>query len=130
MTDARTSAKGAPEPDDRTQAVPTADSEPPATPATTAALAVHRHRWYDEWPIYLVLLGVASGLAVVASNHFRRGSGLIALSLLLAAVLRAVLPESRAGVLVVRSRWIDVLTTGFLFVVLAVLVLTVPPPSV
>jgi hypothetical protein len=82
-----------------------------------------------EWPITLVLLGVVCGLLVVASNHFRAGTVVIALSVVLAMVLRGGLSERRAGLLVVRSRWVDVFTMGLLGVSLTVLALVVPPPD-
>jgi hypothetical protein len=56
----------------------------------------------------LVLLGAAFVYLIVEPGHWRRGSGVIAVATLLAAVLRAVLPQSRAGLLAVRARWIDV----------------------
>lgn len=46
-------------------------------------------------------------------GHWRRGSSVIAAALILAALLRAVLPKRSVGALAVRSRWFDV---GFLLV--------------
>jgi hypothetical protein len=60
-------------------------------------------------PYLLVLCGVAAGLAVVATNHFRRGSMLIAASVFAGALARLLLPERLAGMLAVRRRWVDVL---------------------
>jgi hypothetical protein len=57
----------------------------------------------------LVVLAAAFGYLLVAPGHWRRGSGVVAVAMLLAAVLRAVLPPARVGLLVVRARWIDVL---------------------
>ena len=82
-----------------------------------------------EWPITLILLGVAVSLLVVALNHFRRGTVLLALFVLLAAALRLVLPAREAGLLAVRSRLIDVLTLGSLGAGLLFFALIVPPPS-
>jgi hypothetical protein len=84
---------------------------------------------FREWPIALVLAAVAVSLFVVAVNHFRRGTVLLALSVLLAAVLRLVLPAREAGLLAVRSRLIDVLTLGGLGAGLLFFALVVPPPS-
>jgi hypothetical protein len=75
-----------------------------------------------------VLLGVAAGLVVVATEHFRRGTVLLACSVLAGALLRAILPDRRAGLLAVRSRVIDVLVMGTLGTMLLVLALVVPPP--
>jgi len=85
-------------------------------------------RW-REWPITLVLACVALSLLVVAANHFRRGSVLLAASVLLATGLRLVLPARQAGLLAVRSRLLDVIALGGLGGGLMVLALVVPPPS-
>src|SRR4051812_32519368 len=66
-------------------------------------------RWLGQLPYVFVLCGVAAGLAVVATNHFRRGSMLIAAAVFIGALARLVLPESQAGMLAVRRRWVDVL---------------------
>lgn len=66
-------------------------------------------RWLSRLPYAFVLCGVAAGLAVVAANHFRRGSMLIAASVFIGALARLVLPESQVGMLAVRRRWLDVL---------------------
>ena len=85
-------------------------------------------RW-REWPIALVLVCVTVSLIVVAANHFRRGSVLLAASVLLATGLRLVLPARTAGLLAVRSRLVDVIALGSLGGGLMVLALVVPPPS-
>jgi hypothetical protein len=56
----------------------------------------------------LVVLAAAFVYLLVEPGHWRRGSGAVAAAVLLAAVLRAVLPQARAGLLVVRARWLDV----------------------
>ncbi len=88
----------------------------------------HARSWFREWPITIVLLGVAISLGVVVSNHFRRGSVLLAGFIVLAAALRLVLPSREAGLLAVRSRLVDVLVLGGLGAGLLVLALVVPPP--
>lgn len=80
-----------------------------------------------EWPIAVVLLAAAAAMVVVATGHFKRGSTLFAGAVLLAAALRAVLPTTSAGVLAVRSRWLDVLTAGVLGVGVLVVTLVIPP---
>lgn len=95
-------------------------------PARVAA--AHARRPLREWPVAIVLVGVAISLVVVVDNHFRRGSVLLALSVLLAAALRLLLPARVAGVLAVRSRVLDVLILGGLGTGLLVLALVVPPP--
>jgi multisubunit Na+/H+ antiporter MnhB subunit len=49
-------------------------------------------------------------------------------SVLLAAFLRLFLPEREAGLLVVRSRKVDVLVLGVLGALLALFAFWVPPP--
>ncbi len=66
-------------------------------------------RWLGQLPYAFVLCGVGAGLAVVATNHFRRGSMLIAAAVFIGALARLVLPESQVGMLAVRRRWLDVL---------------------
>ncbi len=85
--------------------------------------------WRREWPITVVLLAVASGLAVVAAGHFRRGTILLAASVVFAAWLRTVLPDARGGLLKVRGKRVDVVTLAVLGLGLTTLALLVPPPS-
>jgi hypothetical protein len=86
-------------------------------------------RFWREWPLLLVLAVVATSLAIVADNHFKRGTVLFALAICLAAFLRAVLPNGVAGMLQVRSRFVDVLTLAVLGGATLVAALIVPPPS-
>lgn len=55
----------------------------------------------------LPLLTVAVALAMAASGHWRIGSHLIGIAVLLAAGLRLVLPEQALGGLAVRGRTVD-----------------------
>lgn len=84
--------------------------------------------WWRQWPIVVVLLGVGIALALVAADFFRRGSIVLAGSVLLAAFLRLLLPDREAGLLVVRSRKVDVAILGVLGVLLALFAFWVPPP--
>jgi len=80
-----------------------------------------------EWPLAVTLGGVLAGLLVaVAFDRFRRGVVLIAAAVIFAGWLRALLPESRLGLLRVRSRRIDVASLFALGVGLLVLALAVP----
>jgi hypothetical protein len=83
-----------------------------------------------EWPFILVCLGVVAGLGVVVLlDRFRRGTLLLAASVILGAWLRALLPSPRSGLLRVRGRAFDVATMLVLGVALVVVALAVPPPS-
>lgn len=74
-------------------------------------------------PAALVLGIAAAGMLRVLTQHWREGAALLAGALLVAAVLRAALPDDRAGLLAVRSRVIDVvLYVGLGLVTLALAV--------
>lgn len=93
---------------------------PPATPAYVAVLALGG--------LGLVLMAVV-GWGQAAEELFRPGAGLVAASVCMAALLRGVLPDEHAGLLVLRSRRIDVLLYSTLGVAAVVLAIVVPPPS-
>jgi Protein of unknown function (DUF3017) len=63
-----------------------------------------------EAPFLTVLAIVAFAVIYLAAGptHWLRGSGIVSAALLLAGLLRAVLPQRRAGMLAVRGRWWDV----------------------
>ena len=84
---------------------------------------------FREWPISLVLLGIALSRVFVATDHFRRGSLVLAVSVVLATFLRLFLPENQAGMLAVRSRSVDVAVLAVLGVGLAIFALWVPAPN-
>ena len=87
---------------------PATPPPPPRTADSTRAARPAVPLWFGRLPYGLVLCGVAAGLAVVATNHFRRGSMLIAASVFIGALARLLLPESQVGMLAVRRRWLDV----------------------
>jgi len=88
-----------------------------------------RRSWLAQWPITVVLMGVGVAMALIAMDNFRRGSIVLSASVLLAAFLRLLLPDPDAGMLVVRSRQVDVLTLAALGVGLTVFTFWVPAPS-
>jgi hypothetical protein len=87
---------------------------------------VPRRRWRPpiiREPLIVVLAAVGVGLWLVWVHHPRKGLATIALALAVSAFLRLVLPPRDAGLLVVRSRLIDVtvlLVLAALVIVLAV----------
>lgn len=111
-------------PDEAPEALALAPVDAPDLGAPTT-----KQRWWHEWPLILVLGTAIAGLAVVADNHFKRGTVIFGCALLLGTFLRAVLPEERAGLLKVRRKWIDVATLGFFAVATVTLAVVVPPPS-
>jgi hypothetical protein len=67
-------------------------------------------RWINEqlaFLVVLVVLAAAFGYLIVEPGRWGRTSGVVAVAVLLAGVLRAVLPAGRVGMLAVRSRWFD-----------------------
>jgi len=73
--------------------------------------------------LMLVLAIALIGMQRILTAHWREGSALLGGALLVAAVLRALLPVDRTGLLAIRSKAIDVLfysAFGLVMVVLAV----------
>jgi hypothetical protein len=66
----------------------------------------------DQWPFAAVLLIVAVGLLRIVLYHWRDGTTLIGAGLMVAAVLRMLLPDARAGLLAVRKRRVDIVLYG------------------
>jgi hypothetical protein len=67
-------------------------------------------RWVvDQLAFLAVLLVLAAAFCylIVEPGRWGRGSGVISVGMLLAALLRTVLPVGRVGLLAVRSRWLD-----------------------
>jgi DUF3017 family protein len=61
-----------------------------------------------QLPLALVLTVLAAGMVTIALDHWRRGCGLVALSLIIAGAARLVVPRERIGLLAVRGRALDV----------------------
>ena len=75
-----------------------------------------RRRWTEEigryTPFVLVLAIAAAGIGLIFLYHWRIGSGLIGGSLLVAAGLRALLPEKQLSLIALRSKFTDILLYG------------------
>ena len=81
-------------------------------------------RWIAEqkaFLVVLVVLGAAFIYLIAAPGRWGRGSGVVAVAVLLAGLFRSVLPTERVGMLAVRSRAVDVVT----YLVLGGLILAV-----
>lgn len=85
--------------------------------------------WLRQWPITVVLAGVVVAMILIAMDSFRRGSVVLSASVLLAAFLRLLLPDSDAGMLAVRTKRVDVITLGLLGIGVTIFTFWVPPPS-
>ncbi|MFT4216142.1 MAG: DUF3017 domain-containing protein [Micropruina sp.] len=79
-----------------------------------------------QWPLASVLLGVFAGLVVVAFGHWRTGSTLIGLSIVMGGLFR-LLPKRRVGLLAVRNRVLDTLVLLAVGIGITVLAWAVPP---
>ncbi|HRA76922.1 MAG TPA: DUF3017 domain-containing protein [Propionicimonas sp.] len=81
-----------------------------------------------QWPLAVVLFGVALGLAVVATGHWRAGCSLVGAAFTFGGVLR-LLPDTRVGLLAVRSRLLDTIVLLGLGLGILALAWLVPPSS-
>jgi hypothetical protein len=93
-----------PEPEQAHQEPP-ADTEQTPLPLGRRLLRGLRR----QLPYALVLLTMVIGLVRIVQYHWREGSAWIGGALLLAALLRAILPPRTAGMVAVRGRAVDVL---------------------
>jgi hypothetical protein len=76
-----------------------------------------------------IAAGVAAGLLLTWLHHPQVGMYVVAAALAAAALLRLTLSERRAGLLVVRSRWLDVLALTALAVAIAAVAAATPFPT-
>ncbi|MGH3433092.1 MAG: DUF3017 domain-containing protein [Thermocrispum sp.] len=68
---------------------------------------------------------VAVGFVRIAQYHWREGTVLVAVALLVAALLRAVLTPEQAGLIVIRGRGVDVLAYTALGAMILFVALTI-----
>jgi hypothetical protein len=82
-----------------------------------------------QWPLLVVVAGVALGLAVAwfSGNGWRIGCLLIGAALLVGAVERLVLGEREAGLLQVRGKAFDVAVLAVVGLAIVALAIAVPP---
>ena len=65
-----------------------------------------------QWPILVVGLFFLAAFVLVIAGYWRRGALVIGIGVAVAAALRLALTDDRAGLLVVRSKGIDFVTTA------------------
>jgi hypothetical protein len=80
-----------------------------------------------QWPIVIVELIFVVAFALAAAEFWRRGALLIGIGVGVAAVLRLVLSDERAGLLVVRSKGIDFATTAVVATAMIYIAATIDP---
>jgi hypothetical protein len=93
--------------------------------ATARSLA---HRVFaGQWPILTVGLFLLAAFGLVVAGYWRRGALVLAIGVGVAAAMRLALTDDRAGLLVVRSRTVDIATTATVSAALAYIALTIDP---
>jgi len=80
-----------------------------------------------QWPILVVGLFLVAAFGLVAAGYWRRGALVMAIGVGVAAGLRLSLTEERAGLLVVRSRTVDVVTTAAVSAAVLYIAWTIDP---
>jgi Protein of unknown function (DUF3017) len=80
-----------------------------------------------QWPILSVGLFIAAAFALVIAGYWRRGALVLAIGVGVAAAMRLALTEDRAGLLVVRSRAIDFVTTATVSAAMLYIAWTIDP---
>jgi hypothetical protein len=80
-----------------------------------------------QWPILVVGVIFTLAFALAGANFWRRGALLIGIGVGVAAVLRLVLSDDRAGLLVVRSKGIDFATTVLVAASMVYIAATIDP---
>jgi hypothetical protein len=80
-----------------------------------------------QWPILTVAAIFAVALVLVAAGFWRRGAFLIGVGVGVAAALRLVLPDDRAGLLVVRAKSLDFATMTTISAIMVYTAWTIDP---
>lgn len=81
----------------------------------------------DHWPILTIGAIFAAAFVMASANFWRRGALLIGIGVGVAAVLRLVLSDDRAGVLVVRGRARDFVTMATVATAMLYIAWTIDP---
>ena len=98
-----------------------------ATSARVTLKEFARKVFGGQWPILLVGLIIVAAFGLVVAGYWRRGGLVIGIGVGVAAVLRLVLSDDRAGLLVVRTKGVDVVTTAIVSAALIYIAWTVDP---
>jgi hypothetical protein len=80
-----------------------------------------------QWPILLVGLFFIAAFGLVIAGYWRRGALVIGIGVAVAAALRIGLAEDRAGLLVVRSKGTDFVTTATVSAAVLYIAATIDP---
>jgi uncharacterized membrane protein len=88
---------------------------------------IARKVFAGQWPILVVGLFLIAAFVLVAAGYWRRGALVMAIGVAVAAGLRLALREDRAGLLAVRSRTVDVVTTASVSAAMLYIAWTIDP---
>jgi hypothetical protein len=80
-----------------------------------------------QWPILVVGLIFVAAFGLVVAGYWRRGALVLAIGVGVAAAFRLMLPEDRAGLLAVRSRTVDFVTTATVSAAMLYIAWTIDP---
>lgn len=80
-----------------------------------------------QWPILTVGLVLLAAFALVVAGYWRRGALVLAIGVGIASAFRLTMTEQRAGLLVVRSRVVDVVTTASVSAAMLYIAWTIDP---
>ena len=80
-----------------------------------------------QWPIVLVGLIFATAFVLAGAKFWRRGALLIGIGVGVAATLRLVLSDERAGLLVVRGKGLDFAPTATVAAAMVYIAWTIDP---
>jgi Protein of unknown function (DUF3017) len=80
-----------------------------------------------QWPILAVGLIIVAAFTLVVAGYWRRGALVLAIGVGVAAALRLTLSEDRAGLLAVRSRGVDFVTTATVSAAMLYVAWTIDP---
>jgi len=80
-----------------------------------------------QWPILVVGMFLVAAFGLVAFGYWRRGAAVMAVGVGVAAGLRLMLSEDRVGLLAVRSRTVDVVTTASVSAAMLYIAWTIDP---
>ncbi len=81
----------------------------------------------SQWPIIVVGVIFVGAFGLVVADYWRRGSLLLGIGVGLAAALRLVLSDDRAGLLVVRGRIRDFTTMALVSAAVIYVASTIDP---
>lgn len=80
-----------------------------------------------QWPILMPFVIFIAAFVLVVAGYWRRGALVLAIGVGVAAALRLTLPDDRAGLLAVRSRTIDFITTASVSAAMLYVAWTIDP---